>query len=906
MTNSRPPEPLGTSASPTQQESSPTQQESSERSKTLLRIASRVARLGGWEIDLANQQVLWSEQSLAILEMPPQAVLGLEETIRFYVPEHRNIIRRVIQQCAREGTGFDEELRFITAGGREIWVRTIGEAWRGEGGAIERINGAIQDISLRKRAECSAAVHVNRFHQFADEMPFIMWTASVDGVVDYANRYFFEYAAIGADQSPALHWQGVVHPDDLQPSIDRWQQSVASGQPYDVELRIRGAADEAYRWFHVQAALTYNVAGEPRKWYGSAINIDRTKTFQQQANALAQRLKQTLQSITDGFFTVDEGWQITYVNPVGEQLLERTQGELLGKNLWDAFPAAVSTRFHSQYHRAVAEHRTVCFEEFFAPLNRWFEVTAYPSNGGLAVYFRDISERHQYVEQLRLLDTCVANVDDLIMILEIQSREPLTLKIVYANDTFFKHSGLQREAIIGKPLTFLRHLTPRYDPLPVIARALASREAILDEMIGGDSSANEFIVETSYVPVADEAGQFTHMVLIGRDVTQRRVTEHQLRESEKRFRLLCRVTSDAVWDWELATGKVHRDEGFEKLCGIPITELSPHYDSWLELIHPEDRDRVVSGLQRALDEGGSHWVAEYRFQCKDGTVLEVLDRGTVIRDVHGAPIRVIGGVTDQTERKLAEQEIHRLNDELEHRVAQRTAQLAAANKELEAFSYSVSHDLLAPLRSIDSFSLIVLEDYAQTLDEEGRRLLNIIRGEAQRMDQLIHDLLDFARTSRQPFRAGLCDLENLAREVYESIPTSERAHLRQFKLGELPTVEGDYVMLRQVFFNLISNAIKFTRQTPDALVEIGGFVEGDQAVCFIKDNGVGYDPRYERKLFQVFQRLHSEEEFEGTGVGLAIVHRIISRHAGEIQAEGEPGKGATFTIKLPLRQAAEK
>lgn len=898
MTHSRSSEPQATSASRAQEESA-------ERSKTLLRIASRVARLGGWEIDLAHQQVHWSEQSLAILEMS-QAVLGLEDMIRFYVPEHRNILRRAIQQCAREGAGFDEELRFITAGGREIWVRTIGEAWRGEAGEIERIHGAIQDISVRKRAERSAAVHVNRFHQFADEMPFIMWTASVDGVIDYANRYFFEYAAIDTQLSPAQHWPSVVHPDDLESTAARWQQSVQTGQPYDVELRVRGAADGAYRWFHVQAALTYNVAGEPRKWYGSAIDIDRTKTFQQQANALAQRLQQTLQSITDGFFTVDENWQVTYVNPVGEQLLERTQGELLGRDLWDAFPAAVSTRFHSQYHHAVAEQQTVCFEEFFAPLNRWFEVTAYPFNGGLAVYFRDITERHQHVERLRLLDTCVANVDDLVMILEVQSSDPLMLKIVYVNETFLKHAGQQADAVIGKPITYLYELEPNYDPLPVIARALASRQAIRDEMASRVDATTEFIVETSYVPVADETGQFTHVALIGRDVTQRRIIEHQLRESEKRFRLLCRVTSDAVWDWEVATGRVQRDEGFEKLCGVPITELTPNLDSWLELIHPEDRDRVVSGLQRVIDEGGSHWVAEYRFMCNDGRVLQVLDRGTVIRDVQGTALRVVGGVTDQTKRKLAEQEIRRLNDELEHRVVQRTAQLAAANKELEAFSYSVSHDLLAPLRSIDSFSLIVLEDYAQSLDEEGRRLLNIIRGEAQRMDQLIHDLLDFARTSRQPFRADQCDLSGLAHEVYESIPASERAHLRQFKIGELPTVEGDYVMLRQVFFNLISNAIKFTRHTPDAMVEIGGFVEGDHAVYFIKDNGVGFDPRYEQKLFQVFQRLHSEEEFEGTGVGLAIVHRIISRHAGSIQAKGEPGKGATFTFKLPLRQTVKK
>lgn len=252
-----------------------------------------------------------------------------------------------------------------------------------------------------------------------------------------------------------------------------------------------------------------------------------------------------------------------------------------------------------------------------------------------------------------------------------------------------------------------------------------------------------------------------------------------------------------------------------------------------------------------------------------------------------------------------EAEIRQLNTELEQRVTERTVQLEAANKELEAFSYSVSHDLRAPLRAIDGFSHILLEEHAGKLDEEGRRLLSVVRDNAGRMGQLIDDMLQFSRTGRLELNFVLVDMERLVREVVEELKPAFAGSKLQLEIESIPPVSGDRAMLHQVFVNLLSNAIKFSQHKEMPKVQVGCSVEGDEAVYYVKDNGAGFDMQYAGKLFGVFQRLHSMEEFEGTGIGLAIVKRIVTRHGGRVWAEGKVNEGATVYFALPRNQAGQ-
>ncbi|MGE5468370.1 MAG: MASE3 domain-containing protein [Ignavibacteria bacterium] len=254
-------------------------------------------------------------------------------------------------------------------------------------------------------------------------------------------------------------------------------------------------------------------------------------------------------------------------------------------------------------------------------------------------------------------------------------------------------------------------------------------------------------------------------------------------------------------------------------------------------------------------------------------------------------------VRARIELTQAEAQIREFNRDLEHRVVERTAQLEAANKELEAFSYSISHDLRAPLRAIDGFSQILSEDYADRLDADGQHHLSTIRAGAQRLGELIDDILTFSRTSRQELAFAPVDMNRLVREAFDEVRPEGREIVLQ--AAELPPAKGDPTLIRQVLVNLLSNAVKFTAGRSPAVIEVSGTVEGPEAVYCVKDNGAGFDMRYADKLFGVFQRLHRASDYEGTGIGLAIVKRIVVRHGGRVWANAEPGAGARFYFTLP-------
>jgi two-component system sensor histidine kinase/response regulator len=301
------------------------------------------------------------------------------------------------------------------------------------------------------------------------------------------------------------------------------------------------------------------------------------------------------------------------------------------------------------------------------------------------------------------------------------------------------------------------------------------------------------------------------------------------------------------------------------------------------------------------------------FICVSGSIgeslaVELLKKGAVdyvlkdrLERLPSAVQRAIDVAKEKEARLQAEKEIVSLNTQLEKRVIERTAQLEDANKELEAFSYSVSHDLRAPLRSIHSYTNILLEEYESKLDDEGKRLCGIISSDAIRMSGLIDDLLNFSRIGRSSLNASLLNMRSMAGSTFAEIASENEKARTNLKIGKLNKVYGDDHLIRLVWNNLISNAIKYSSKKEISEISIGSQSSGNMISFYIKDNGVGFDMLYKHKLFGVFQRLHSGKDFEGNGVGLAIVQRIIQRHGGKVWAEGEVDKGATFFFSLPLQ-----
>ncbi len=385
----------------------------------------------------------------------------------------------------------------------------------------------------------------------------------------------------------------------------------------------------------------------------------------------------------------------------------------------------------------------------------------------------------------------------------------------------------------------------------------------------------------------DQDGNITHLIGMVQDISDRKLSEELLLKSETHLKLAQRISKLGSWEFDLRTGEVIWSEEVFRIFGRDPAIRTPTYPELQKSVHPDDWEYFNQIVQFAIATCQPYEI-EYRIYWANGTLVYVLARGEIICDLMGKAIQIVGTILDISDRKLAEAKI-----------LDTANQLANTNRELESFSYSVSHDLRAPLRHMNGFVNALqqrLKTHGALHDPKVTHYLQVIEKSSQKMGNLIDGLLTLSRYGRRPLESKQISVRDLVDEAIEIIRADPRHNnLVKFAIGDLPTTVGDLTLLQQVFRNLIGNAVKFSRNQPQPYIEIDSLP--DQTIR-IKDNGVGFQMEYADKLFGAFQRLHNDNEFEGTGIGLAIVQRIIQRHGGSIWAEGYPDQGATFFIKL--------
>jgi PAS domain S-box-containing protein len=636
-------------------------------------------------------------------------------------------------------------------------------------------------------------------------------------------------------------------------------------------------------------------------------DITDRKTAEDKVHKSEEKYRLLAENISDVIWILDaETMYFTYISPSVERLRGYTPEEIISRPMTEALsPEAAAYISQSTRERAAAilagkeNPGGIDVTEVEQPrkdgTSVWTEVvtTFYvnKNTGKVEVLgvTRDISERKKAADALKQSEIYFADIFENANI--GLAYTTLDGKILAMNKALEEIVETPKEKIIGKNLI-------------QIARHFLKGKNLETAM----SSINDLLAKKTVKPFQIEVGNkilevtansnknSDRLTGIVHDITEKKQAEEEIHKIGQHYRALIEKAPDGIILLDSGGSMKFASSSARKMFGYGIDDEMPADPSLFT--HPDDLQRVLSELTLIFQNPSYTPTLVYRFADKNGNWLWIESTFSNLLEEPSVQSIVIN-FRNISDRKQAEDEIHRLNAGLEERVNERTAQLEAVNSELQAFAYSVSHDLRAPLRAIDGFSKFVLEDYGSKLDSEGQRLLGLIRSNTQKMDKLITDILSLSRVARTEHKKSDIDMTKMAFSMYNEVVLPELQGKINLIIDPLPEAFADSTFIKQVWINLISNAVKFTSLRSNPEIRIGAYKEDKSNVYFIKDNGVGFNPDYSHKLFGVFQRLHKANEFEGTGVGLAIVQRIINRHGGRVWAEGREGYGATFYFSLP-------
>ncbi len=617
-----------------------------------------------------------------------------------------------------------------------------------------------------------------------------------------------------------------------------------------------------------------------------------------------------IEQASDAIFLHDQTGRILDVNRKACESLGYTRQELFAMSVMQVNPWITQAELTVLWQRVFAgeefkfesQHR--CKDGSFIPVEVALGSVSMPTGQAILAIVRDITDRKRAAEALRQSEEKFRKAfmisPDSININRLS--DGLYVSI---NQGFTQIMGYTEADAIGKTSLEL-HIWDDPEDRKRLLEGLQNNgvvqnlEARFRRKDGGlkDGLMSASIINLNGAP---------HILSITRDITERKRAEEALQKSETLYRRAIEVAGAVPYlqSYDESSTSVYYDfigEGIRQITGYGPEEFTDQL--WNSIT--EERKLLEDlaaypwneAVRRVRAGESPIWKCEHRIRARDGKVHWVFEAAVELMGKNGMAYGSIGLFQDITARKQVEESLQLLNEQLEQRILERTVQLDAVNKDLEAFSYSVSHDLRAPLRAIDGFARMLQELQAEQLSEGGRELLTRILVNTKRAGAMIDDLLRFSRLGRQAVVKQTVDMGEIVRSALGTFQI-EQEKQPQIILHDLPACQGDPSLLMQVWINLFSNAFKYSRKRDHAEIEAGCQVdEKGEAIYYIKDNGVGFDMRYANKLFGVFQRLHSESQFEGTGVGLALVQRIISRHGGRIWAEAEPDKGATFYFTL--------
>lgn len=644
----------------------------------------------------------------------------------------------------------------------------------------------------------------------------------------------------------------------------------------------------------------------------------RDLTVQKRSEASLQRLAAAMDAAPDAIYLVDrDSMRFVYINEAACRMRQQTREEIMEGGPLDYTLQELERLYDDIIASGKAAAPLETLRKRKDGSEEWIELRRQAqrsADGWLIITIvRDITESKKLSAELqesdRRLSDMMDNIELVSIVIDAERR------VVYCNDYFLALTGWRREELLGQMYVDFIVPSDLRDEVREVHAAMAVDSAAArhheNEIV--TRYGERRLIRWNNSALRSPSGEVIGTASIGEDITERKRAEQALVESVRQQRQLNEqleterarlvdaqsVAKVGSWETNLATLDVIWSDETHRIFGTDPDTFLPTHGRFLEFVHPEDRAGMEDAFNLSIGEGDKYHYLEHRVRLADGGIKFIEERWRVFRDASGVPARVVGTSRDISARVHADYQIHRLNTDLERRVEERTAELQAVNQELEAFDYSVSHDLRAPIRHVEGFSTMLLEDYRDKLDARGIDCLNRIQGAGQRMDQLVSDLLSLSLVSRGELNRKAFDLSALAQLVFTDLQNAESEREIEWVVAPGLNAHADRGLLRIVLENLIGNARKFTAGRDGAKIEFGSTMANGGLSYFVRDNGAGFDAAYADRLFAPFQRLHAQTAFKGTGIGLATVRRIITRHGGEVRADGVVDQGAVIYFTLP-------
>jgi PAS domain S-box-containing protein len=827
-------------------------------------------------------------------------------------PDYQEESKRILEEVLlKPGVTIPRVSRFLHKKGHYVWVEgTVTNLLDDE--AIGAIVSNYRDISKRKEAEEKVERNEKRYRSIVENGADVVVILSSEGNPIYVSPNVERVLGYGEEEALKINMFEIIYPEDIPQVMKVLETALLnpgiSIPGYTGRMRHK---DGSWRWY--ESTVT-NMLHDP--YINGIIDNFREVTERKIGEELREfdsnNLKALINNTNDLMWSVDRDFKLITSNHAFNELVKMMSGFEIYTGcdvLKTGFSVEQNKRFRELYERAFLGQSFTIIEYTNVPSDFWSEISFYPIQKGdeiigTACFSHNITERKIFERELEKNTNELIATKNALEYNESRLKQAQTIahvgnwelnfetNISVWSDEAYSIYGLSPHENELSYESWLSFIHPE-DLAAVKKEIRKARISLADitfyhRIIRKDGAVRHILSENKFE--FNSEGHPIGLYGIVRDITEKKLAEEKLLRSEKIYKTIASSISGSViymidldYNYLFVEGDMLEKFGYakDKLLGSNAKKVSVG----------ERFNITQNDLERVL--GGQYFAIE--------SVLNGYDVITKFIPLHDESNKVYAALMvtiDITQVKKSQHEIAELNHELENKVIDRTSQLENANKELESFSYSVSHDLRSPLRAVNGYTKILHSEYSDKLDEEGNRLLDKILSNTKRMGELIDELLAFSRLGKKKITKNDFSMNEMVISVIEELKNLEGIRDIEIELTELPDIYADHSTIRQVWINLISNAFKYTQLKPKAVIKIGSEVIEDELIYYIKDNGAGFDMTYKDKLFGVFQRLHSEEEFEGIGVGLAIVKRIVLKHDGRIWAEGKQDEGATFYFSL--------